>query len=160
MNDSGLVRRDQRLADLGSQIERLVQRQCPFIEPLPEALPLQVLLHHEVGDGAIVAGLRAHVVNDSDVGMIQRRSSPSFLLEPSQTFRVTGVLLRQHLDRHLAAQAGVLAEVHLAHAALTERFEDLVMTEGFADQDDGSLPGESADSLCGMVSEDQRRVVL
>ncbi len=50
-------------------------------------------------------------------------------------------LLWQHLDRHLAAQARVLAEVNLSHAALTERFKDLVMTEGFADQDDGFLPG-------------------
>ena len=30
-------------------------------------------------------------------------------------------------------QAGVFTEVHLTHAALTERFKDLVMTEGLAD---------------------------
>ncbi len=35
---------------------------------------------------------------------------------------------------------GVLTEVHLAHAALTERFQDLVMTEGFPDHDVGYLP--------------------
>ncbi len=32
-------------------------------------------------------------------------------------------------------------EVHLSHAALTERFKDLVMTKGLADQDDGFLSG-------------------
>jgi len=62
------------------------------------------------------------------VGVIQRSGSSGFLFEASQPFRVTGVLLRQHLDRHLATQAGVLAEIHLTHAALTERFKDLVMT--------------------------------
>ena len=32
--------------------------------------------------------------------------------------------------------------IHLAHAALTERFKDFVMTEGFADQAGDSLPGK------------------
>ncbi len=66
--------------------------------------------------------------------MIQRSGSTSFLLEACQALRVAGVLFRQHLDRHLAAQARVLAEVHLAHAARTEQLEDLVGAERFADQ--------------------------
>jgi len=32
--------------------------------------------------------------------------------------------------------------VHLAHAARAERFEDFVVTEGLADQNDHSLSGE------------------
>ncbi len=35
----------------------------------------------------------------------------------------------------------------VAYAARTERFEDLVVTEGFADQNDGSLPGGIAVTL-------------
>ncbi len=35
----------------------------------------------------------------------------------------------------------VIASMRPSHAALTERFEDLVMTEGFADQDVAFLPG-------------------
>jgi len=36
---------------------------------------------------------------------------------PPKSLRIGGVLLRQNLDRHLATQAGVLTEVHLAHTA-------------------------------------------
>ena len=36
-------------------------------------------------------------------------------------------------------ELGVPRSIHLSHAALTERFKDLVMTEGLADQDDGFL---------------------
>ena len=68
-------------------------------------------------DGAIVAGLGAHVVDHGDVGMIEGSGSSGLLLEPRQPLGVGGVLLRQHLDRHLATQASVLPEVHLAHAA-------------------------------------------
>ncbi len=75
-----------------------------------------------------VGTLGADVVNDGDVGVIQRSSSPSLRLEAGQPFGVAGVLLGEHLDRHLAPETGVLTEVHHSHAALTERFKDLVMT--------------------------------
>jgi len=81
----------------------------------------------------IVAGLRAHVVYDGDVGVIQGSGSSGLLLEPRKPLGVGGVLLRENLDRHLAPQPGVLAEVYLAHTARTEQFEDLVGAEGGAD---------------------------
>ena len=67
------------------------------------------------------------------MGVIQCRRGPRFLLEPREAFGIRGELARQHLDRHLAAQAGVLAEVDLAHAASTELLDDLVGAEGGAD---------------------------
>ncbi len=42
-------------------------------------------------------------------------------------------VLRQHLDRHIPVELRIPSPIHLAHAARTERFEDFVMTEGFAD---------------------------
>jgi len=97
---------------------------------------LQLLLHHEVD-----VTLGADVVNDGDVGMIEGGGGAGFLLETSQPLGVGGVLLRQHLDGDITIQLRIPRPIHLSHAALTERFEDLVMTEGFADQDDGFLPG-------------------
>ncbi len=43
-------------------------------------------VHHEVG-----VALGADVMNDGDVGVIQRSGSPSLLLEPGQPLRVGGV---------------------------------------------------------------------
>ena len=46
----------------------------------------------------------------------------------SEAFGITGELGGKNLDRDLAAEPRVLGQVHLAHAAHTERFENLVMT--------------------------------
>ena len=42
---------------------------------------------------------------------------------------IGGELLGQHLDRHLAAQAGVLGEIHLAHPTSAELLHNLVGAE-------------------------------
>ena len=57
---------------------------------------------------------------------------------------------------NVALQVRITGPIHLTHAARTERFKDLVVTEGLADQDDGSLPGKSTLSLLGGARSDQR----
>ncbi len=47
-------------------------------------------------------------------------------LEGRSPLRVGSELLGQHLDRYPAAQAGVLALIHVAHAARAQQLEDLV----------------------------------
>ena len=72
-------------------------------------------------------------VNRSDVRVIELSQHLGLALEASEALRVVGHLGRQHLDGDAAFQPGVPRPVHLAHAALTEQFKDLVVTEGFAD---------------------------
>jgi len=79
--------------------------------------------------------LGADVVNDGDVGVVERRGCFGLLLEARQALGLRGELGGQHLDRDLAPEACVLREVHRAHAAGAEGFEDLVGTERFADQE-------------------------
>ena len=62
-----------------------------------------------------------------DVRVVQGGGSTSLLLEAGEALGIRGKLGRQHLDGHLAAQAGVLRQVHLAHAASTELLGDLVV---------------------------------
>ncbi len=54
-----------------------VQWQRPLVQPLPEALPLQVLLHHEVD-----VAFGADVVDNGDVRVVEGGGSAGFLLEP------------------------------------------------------------------------------
>ena len=75
---------------------------------------------------------RPDVVDRDDVGMIQRRGRPRFLLEPLQPLRIRRQRLRQHLDRHLARQTRVPRPVHLPHPARAERREDLVGSQASA----------------------------
>ena len=122
---------------------------APLARRLAQGMALEVLLHHVVHAGGrqrarrhVRVGLRlvgtgafreADVVHHRDVRVIEGRGGLGLLLEARQPFGVRGVLRRQHLDRHVAIEPRIAAEVHLAHATLAERFEDFVMTKGFAD---------------------------
>ncbi len=56
-----------------------------------------------------------NVVDDADVGMIQCRGSSGLSLETLQCLAILGELLRQELQGHIAAQAGVLSLVDHTH---------------------------------------------
>ena len=58
--------------------------------------------------------------------MVERGQQLGFALEARQALRVLGERRRQRFDRHLAAEARVVRAVHLAHAARSERCDDLV----------------------------------
>ena len=82
-------------------------------------------LHDGVGH-AVVA---PDVVDGEDVRMRQRRHGVRLALEAGAAGGVAGDIRGEHLDRHLAPQPGVARAVHLAHAARTERPDDLVHSE-------------------------------
>src|SRR2546422_11257866 len=69
------------------------------------------------------------VVDDEDVGMVERGQSSRFLLEPTQTVGIGGVRGGQHLDRDLAAEPGIAGAIDLPHAAGTEGCQNLVRAE-------------------------------
>ena len=84
MDDARLVRGAQRLGDLDAERQRLSSCSAPRSSTVAQRVPLQVLLHHEVG-GAVV-GLGADVVDRGDVRMVQRRGGTRLLLEARQAF--------------------------------------------------------------------------
>ncbi len=69
---------------------------------------------------------RADVVDGGDVRMVQRRGRAGFLLEARQPLGIRRELLRQDLDRDLAAEPRVAGQPDLAHAAGAELLLDLV----------------------------------
>jgi len=121
VDDPGAMGGLQRGSELGAQDERPVERQRAAGKSIAQCLALQILLHHEVH-----AVFMPNVVNRCDMRMVQRRCRTCLLLEPSQAFRIAGVVLGQHLDRHLPTQARVLRQPHLPHAARAELLEDFV----------------------------------
>ena len=62
-----------------------------------------------------------HLVDHENVGMIQRRSGPRFLLKPAQAIGIGGQGLGQNLDRDFAVQSRIVRAIHFAHSACTER---------------------------------------
>ena len=72
------------------------------------------------------------VVDRDDVGMVQRGHHLGFLVEPLPIFVVVADAGAEDLQRVLARQAGMLGEVHLAHATAAEDAQDGVVGEEFA----------------------------
>ena len=58
--------------------------------------------------------------------MCQLRHRPRLSLEPGESVRVMGELVRQHLDRNLAAEPIIHGSVDNSHAAPTQHAEDAV----------------------------------
>jgi GMP synthase PP-ATPase subunit len=71
----------------------------------------------------------ANVMDRDDVRMVQRRRRPGFTDEPGLAVLVVGDVGRQDFQRDAAAEADVLSEIHLAHTALAEGTENLVVSE-------------------------------
>jgi hypothetical protein len=60
---------------------------------------------------------------------------------------IGGAVLGRHFDGDITVELGVPRSIHLARAALAERFKDFVMTKGFADQDGRQVFGEEPTAL-------------
>src|SRR5262245_17504423 len=128
MDDPGGVRLGQSFRDLRADLDNggdwlwpsrgheLAQRGA--IHPL----------HRDVRPGTV----HADVVDRDDVGMIQGGSGTGFALESLDAIGIRGEVLPQHLDRHDASEPLVAGAIDLAHAAATERLEDLVRSEARA----------------------------
>ena len=117
-----VLQAERRLAD---EIGRLPHRQrAVLLDPGVQILPLDVLHHDEV-DGAG----RVEVEGAGDVRMVEPGGGLRLPLEPGQVGTLVDPLHRQHLDRHLVVQGGVLGEINAAHAAGTEQTQKLVLPQ-------------------------------
>ena len=105
-------------------LERLAPRQGSPAQAIAQRLALEQFHHDERG-----AVVRAQVEHAADAGMVQGAGGLRLLLEA----REPGGIVRQRggndLDGDLAAEPGVAGAIHLSHAALPKRSDDLVRTE-------------------------------
>ena len=115
MHHPRAVRPVQRVGDLSAEREHLGHRQRPLLQPVREGLPLEQL-HHQIVHAILVAD----VVQRADVRVVQLGDGAGLALEAGAHFRGGGQMRGQHLDRHVAAEAGVVGAVHLAHPPRAE----------------------------------------
>ena len=123
------VRRPEPLGDLDEECGGLVSRHRSAPDAIGQRVPFHQL-HHE--RAAAVLGLAEEAVQRRYVGMIQRRQSFRFALEPLEPVRVAREAVRQSLDRDLAPEARVARAVDNAHATSAEGGEDLEFADAIA----------------------------
>ena len=79
MNDALAMRFVERVGNLGSNLQRLIERQRPFLEARGERLALE--MRHDQVVRAVDA---ANVVDAADVRMVQRGDRPGLALEAAR----------------------------------------------------------------------------
>ena len=127
MDDPLPVRLLQRVRDLGSQAQGLIEGDRPLRDAVRERLALE-----ELHDQVFGRTFPADVVERADVRMRELGDRPRLAFEALA--RLLGIRQsgRQDLDRHLAAEPRVPRPVDLSHPARAERRKDLVGTEAGA----------------------------
>ena len=98
----------------------------------------------------------ADLVDGDDVRMIQRGDGARFLFEAADRVAVAGQPVAEELDRHLAAEPGVVREIDLAHAAAADEGQDLIGANAAGDGRRFLLPREPSG---GEVHRRRRREV-
>src|SRR5262249_55617155 len=88
------------------------------------------MLHDDEADAVALA----YVVDGCNIRMVQRGGSLRFAGEPLHALWVRGKLAGQDLQRDGPIQSRVAREIDLSHSAGTEQRQDLVVTDGSADE--------------------------
>src|SRR5262245_11454516 len=78
-------------------------------------------------------------IDCTDARMVQGRGSFGLTLESAQRLRIAGNFARKELEGDKPFQLDVLGFVDDAHAAAAQPFHDLVVRDGFPEQDASPL---------------------
>jgi hypothetical protein len=128
MDNAPLVRRFERFGDLLRDWQHLIDGDRAARDPLGKVFALDQL--HDQRRDAV--GL-FDPVDRRDVRMIQRREEFRFALKARQPVRIRRELRWEDFECDLAFQPAVGRAIHLAHAAGSERGDDLVRTQAGAE---------------------------
>jgi hypothetical protein len=129
MDDPLVVGGGKSIGQRHSEVEELPER-----EPTFRYQPLERLAVDKLHGDEMDALVLLDRVDGDDIGVAQGRNGPRLAREALEPLLAAGELGRQHFDRHLAAELGVLGPIHLPHAALAQLGGDLVVRNRLSDQ--------------------------
>ena len=124
MDYPGGVRRRECCRDLFGDGQRFAHTEWPPRDSLAQGDAVDVFHRDKVATIFCFGDF----VNYADIGMAQRRSCARLLFEPAHPMEISGEIGRKKFKRYPATQPFVLGKIDFAHAADTERREDLVRT--------------------------------
>ena len=119
----------ERVGDLDAEVEDLIQLERLALDAVLERFAFQELHGDEV-----LALVFPDLVDGANIRMVQSRGSARLALEARQRLLVAGHFLGQELERHHAAELGVLGLVNHAHAPAAQLADDAIVGNRPADQ--------------------------
>src|SRR5215470_6728835 len=143
MNDAGAVRTIESRRDLDRVLEGLVRRERSFGEASRQRFTFQVLHDEEVEPI-----LRADVVQDANVRVVERRDRASLALEALAQIPIVRHASRKDFDGDDAIETRVARAIDLAHATGAKERAEFVRTDAPAFEGWGHAccQGAAADS--------------
>jgi hypothetical protein len=124
MDDSSGVCGREAAAYLQAVLDGLARRDGTVGEPRAERVSIQQL-EDDVRDSV----LRADVVDGEDVGMVEGRDGPGFLLESAEAVGVALARRGHDLESDIPSETGITRAVDLAHAPRAQGRADLILAE-------------------------------
>ncbi len=122
VHDTVRVRERQGVGDLGRETRGIGRREPTVgVDHLAQGLAGHVL-HHDVGRAVLLAP----VVDGDDVRMVEARGRLRLAAEALDAVGVGRVRRCQDLDRDASIEQSVVREEHVGHAAVADRFAQLV----------------------------------
>ena len=123
------MRCGQRFGDLATPIEGVIEGQGAAHQSLLQCFAVKEL-HDDVGRSIVED---TGIVDVHDVGVADGIGGPRFGDEAAGDLWIGGVGGRKHLDGGLAADAGMLGQIHLSHTPLSDEALDLVVADARPD---------------------------
>ena len=124
MHETRFVRCREAVGNLDGNVQQLFYGQRAGLQPVPERCAVD-----ELRDDERHVALGADIVDDQDVGMIERAGGARLLQQSRAVGPVEGVGSAENLQRDAALQSGITRPVDLAHTARPKRTDDLVRAE-------------------------------
>jgi len=124
VNDSLRVRRVQRIRDLDSERQHVVERNRLARNLLPQRSAFEAFHRNER-----LPIVLADFVNGADVGMIQRGGGFRFTLEASERLSVFRYVARKEFEGYKAIEFEILRFVNHAHTAAADLFDHTIVRD-------------------------------
>ena len=127
MDDAVPVSVVERVGNLDRVAQSFVEPERASLKSVSERFTLEIF-HNEKIDTVFAT----HVIERTDVRMIQARNSPRLALETLTELRIVRELFGKHFDRHGAVEPGVVRFVNFPHSARADRRDDLIRAQSFS----------------------------
>ena len=128
MCDAALVRRADGVGQRDRNLQQLVERQAAGGDRLGQRPTIDQLQRQECAAVGLLDRVNRH-----NVRVIERGGCAGFEFETLPAVGVGGQVTREDLQRDLPPQPRIFGKKDLAHAALAQQFENLVVPESLPD---------------------------
>src|SRR5438876_958687 len=124
MHNSSFVGSGQGASYLTGNLERFAQLHARMVQALAQCLSIDKLRRDEV-----LTVYLTDLIDGENVRVIQAGGGASLLLKAADASFIAGKVVRQQLERDLAAKRFIAGQIDLAHSARAQQLDNLIVAD-------------------------------